>query len=53
MADTRTVSVSSLPLPGGMALLGSLAAWFHFGWGFWAGFFWEYWAMVKIIGLLN
>ena len=33
-----------------LTLMGSLAAWFHFGWGFWAGLFWEYWGMVSVIG---
>ena len=36
-----------------VALMGSLVAWFHFGSGFWAALFWEYWAMVPVIAWIG
>lgn len=32
----------------GIMLMGAIAAWTH-GWGFWAGLFWQYWVLVKVV----
>jgi len=53
MSDMRQVHLNNLPVPGGLWFLGALAAFFHHGWVFWASVFWLYWAMVKVIGLVQ